>query len=338
MMPSVRFDHLVSLTTPWGLYEHALLDQPRPEHGFCLDDVARALVVTARQPGGDPVVEELTSVYLRFVLASLHDDGSAHNRRHDDGTWADEAGTDDHWGRGLWALGTASCDAADPVVRADALEGARIALRARSRWPRAMAYAALGAAEVLRSFPDDRAAQRMLIDARPLLGKPRVEPSWPWPELALTYANAVVPEAMIAIGAGLDDAALVHDGLGLLTWLVDQQTDGDHLSVVPVAGRRQGDARRGFDQQPIEVAALAEACSRAFDVTRDPTWAHVVDRCVAWFQGANDVGAVLYDPSTGGGYDGLERDGVNLNQGAESTLAALSTLQLGSRVGAGASR
>jgi len=47
----------------------------------------------------------------------------------------------------------------------------------------------------------------------------------------------------------------------------------------------------------------------------------------AWFLGDNDAGTPMWDPATGGGYDGLTRQGPNLNQGAESTLALIATLQ-----------
>ena len=152
--------------------------------------------------------------------------------------------------------------------------------------------------------------------------------AWPWPESRLTYANAVVPEALIVIGTALDDDATLQKGLSLLTWLVEQETRGTHLSVTPAGGWVTGEARPAFDQQPIEVAALAEACFRAWDLTREPSWAFVMDRCVAWFLGWNDSGLALFDPTTGGGYDGLLADCVNLNEGAESTLAAISTFQL----------
>ena len=82
-----------------------------------------------------------------------------------------------------------------------------------------------------------------------------------------------------------------------------------------------GDARPGFDQQPIEVSALADAAARAWALTGDLGWVACVEACVAWFAGDNDTGVELYDPVTGGGYDGLEWAGRNANQGAESTLA-----------------
>jgi hypothetical protein len=132
---------------------------------------------------------------------------------------------------------------------------------------------------------------------------------------------------MIAAGALLDRPDLLRDGLALLAWLLDHETLGGHLSVTPVAGAAAGDVRPGFDQQPIEVAALADACARAAATDGHPRWADGVAAAVAWFQGRNDARVAMWDPETGGGYDGLEADGVNLNQGAESTLAALSTLQ-----------
>lgn len=328
MSGELRFDHLERLSTPLGLYEHALGTTPRIEHGFCVDDVARALVVTSREPAPSAGLRRLTGTYLAFVLAAQHDDGLMHNRRHADGSWADTATSDDHWGRGLWALGTAAAELADPTLAARARDGAARAMQARSRWPRAMAYAAVGAGQLLRADTADRAATRLLADARGVLGRAHPGTSWPWPEARLTYANAVLPEAMIVIGDHLDDAGMRDDGLVLLGWLVDEQTVDGQLSLVPSGGRSPADARPGYAQQPIEAAVLAEACRTAYGVTGDDRWPTVIAQCVAWFEGANDGGLPMRDATTGGGHDGLERGAVNQNQGAESTLAWLSTLQV----------
>jgi hypothetical protein len=328
MSDELRFDHLLRLTTPLGLFEHALGTAPRIEHGFCVDDVARALVVTSREAAPSAEVRQLIDVYLTFVLAAQHDDGLMHNRRHADGAWADVATSDDHWGRALWALGTAAAHLSDPVQAARARHGAATAMRARSRWPRAMAYAAVGAGQLLHANAADRAAIQLLADARRLLDRGRAGTSWPWPETRLTYANAVLPEAMIVIGDHLDAVALRRDGLALLGWLVDEQTVDGRLSLVGSGGRSRGDSGPGYAQQPIEAAVLAEACRTAYEVTGDDRWTTVIARCVAWFEGANDGAAVMRDASTGGGRDGLEAHGASQNQGAESTLAWLSTLQV----------
>jgi hypothetical protein len=114
-----------------------------------------------------------------------------------------------------------------------------------------------------------------------------------------------------------------------LEWLLDAETTQGHLSVTAVGGRGPGDPQPNFDQQPIEVATLADACARAARYAETDRWADGVDAAVGWFLGANDAGVPMWDPESGGGYDGLRADGPNLNQGAESTLALISTLQHG---------
>ena len=323
-----RFDHLARLTTPLGLFEHARFSEPRTHHGFCLDDVARGLVVATREPWPTPAVRILADTYLSFVLGALADDGRMHNRRDARGTWTDVASTDDHWGRAIWGLGIAATVSDDARLAARARRGATIAMGARSPWLRSMAYAALGAAAIARADPHDAAAQHLLIDARTILSQPRPSSRWPWPEDRLTYANAVIPEAMIVTGAALDDVRLQRDGLRLLAWLVQLQQGDGHLSVTPSVGFALGEPRPGFAQQPIEVAALAEASRAARLISDDARWDQVIGQCLAWFDGANDVGVLMHDEVTGGGLDGLERGSANQNRGAESTLAWLSVQQI----------
>ena len=328
-VPVLTFDHLALMSTADGLFEHAEFALPRRDHGYCVDDVARGLVVTSRQSDPTEQVIALSRVYGEFVYEAIDSQGRVHNRRGVDGPWTDVATVDDHWGRAIWGLGTAAAHSPDADLRARCLAAAGTCLLQRSPWPRAMAYAAIGAFEVLRAQPGHVAALQLLSDARHMLDRSTPDEAWPWPEDRLTYANAVVPEALIVIGEALDDDDALQDGLSLLTWLVKLETRGTHLSMTPAGGWVTGEPRPAFDQQPIAVAALADACFRAWALARAPNWAFVIDRCVAWFLGWNDSGVAVFDPLTGGGYDGLLQDCVNLNQGAESTLAALSTFQLG---------
>jgi hypothetical protein len=317
-LPAPPFTHLRRMTDAGGLYEHADGIVPRREHGYCLDDAARALVVVRREH--DRRLDDLEEHYLSFVLAAQHVDGRFRNRRGADLRWSGQPSVEDCWGRALWALGTAGDD--DRAVAAFEL-GARW----RSTSPRAMAFAALGAAELLVARPGHPAALELAGAAAGVIGRPAADPGWPWPERRLAYANAVLPEALLAAGVALDRHALVADGLKLLGWLLDGQTRNGRLSVVPVGGRGPRDHGPGFDQQPIEAATIADACARAHAVTGHDRWLDGVDLAVAWFLGANDSGTSLYDPRSGGGCDGLERTGRNENQGAESTLALVSTLQ-----------
>jgi hypothetical protein len=193
--------------------------------------------------------------------------------------------------------------------------------------PRSNAYAVLGAVEVLGARPRGAAARSLLEVAVPRLGSLSADPAWPWPEARLAYDNARLAEARIAAGAALDDQTLLDEGLRLLDWVVAEETCGDHFSFTPVGGRGPWDPSPAFDQQPIEAAAMADACARAFDATHEERWAAACERAAEWFVGVNDVSIPLLDPVTGGCSDGLEAAGCNCNQGAESTLAMISALQ-----------
>jgi hypothetical protein len=327
------FDHLHRLTDARGLFEHALRGDPRPEHGYCVDDVARALVVISREPDANSELYALGRHYLDFTLSAVDGGGSCHNRMSIDGTWSDTAGLGDWWGRALWGLGVAAAHAATDAMRAKALLGFRVAAGPRSPDLRGMAFAAIGAGELLLVRPDELAAQRLLRDAVTAIGGIGTDPAWPWPEARLAYGNGSVVEALLLAGVALPDPAAQALGFELLDFLLRAETRDGHLSVTPVGGRGPWDVKPGFDQQPIEVAAIADACARAYQLSNDARWLDGVRLAWAWFLGDNDSATPMFDPSTGGGFDGLRPHGCNLNQGAESTLALLSTAQHARRFG-----
>jgi hypothetical protein len=315
------------MTDRRGTFEHACYAEPRPEHGYSTDDMARVLVVASREPNSDGAVNGLSRVALQFLNDAQSYAGSCRNRMDRRGGWEDEPALEDCWGRCIWGLGTAAAHSDVSLVRRLAVIQFERAAKARSPWPRAMAFAALGAAELLSVDPAHEAARALLTDYADTVAKPNGDSAWPWPESRLTYANAVLPEAMIAAGVALDDSTLRQQGLDLLRWLLECETAGGHLSPTPAAGRGPDDPRPGFDQQPIEVSTLADACARAAAIDTGSTWPDGVRAAAAWFMGDNDALQLMWDPETGGGFDGLQADGVNRNQGAESTLAVLSTMQ-----------
>jgi hypothetical protein len=326
----VSFDHLSRLCDRRGLFEHADHVTPRHEHGYCTDDNARLLVIAARESATGSM-DALSRLALAFVLDAQEPSGLFHNRMNIDGQWTDAATDDDWWGRSVWALGVASVQHRDASVRRCARAAFDRSVEIRSRWPHAMAFAALGAASVLVNDPASRAASGLLGDALSTIGEPPLG-AWQWPLPRLTYANAALAEAVIAAGAALGSHTHVKRGLRMLSWLIDLQTRGGVLSIIGTAGLCEGDLppRDGgamFDQQPIEVAAIADACWLAYRTTGDAGWRDAVRLANAWFDGTNDTGAQMHDVCSGGGYDGLHSDRVNLNQGAESTLAFISARQ-----------
>ena len=332
--PRTIFDHLLAMSDATGTFEHADHDAPRLAHGYCTDDVARVLILVAREPEPTRAVLELGRVAFRFLTEAQTVDGRVRNRRTAGRRWERTRRVEDCWGRSVWAFGTAARRAPERWMRESAWAYFERGIEQRSPWPRAMAFAALGAAEVLAVDPAHRRARAVLDDAVTVIGPRGTDAGWPWPEPRLTYANAALAEALIAAGDLLARADVTADGLELLTWLLERETVAGHLSPTPVGGGAADARIPAFDQQPIEVAAMADACARAAAVTGDGRWVTGIDLAAGWFAGANDAGAAMSDPATGGGYDGLEADGPNLNQGAESTIALISTLQHARRLAA----
>jgi hypothetical protein len=330
--PAAPFRHLQRMTDSVGLLEHAEGIVPRHEHGYCVDDVARGLVVVCREPSPPQDLITLGRRYLYFLAQAQAADGRFRNRLGYNRHWLDQPGTEDCWGRALWGLGTAAAQGPAPSIREEALTLFSRSAQVSSAWPHAMAFAALGAAEILDRWHDHPGALGLLEQASAIIGPAPGDPNWPWPASRLSYANAAIAEAIIVAGWKLGSDRVLRDGLRMLEWLLTVETRDGHLSVVPVGGWGQGEDRPAFDQQPIEVAALADACMRAATVTGDSSWLAGVEMSVSWFLGDNDAKVPLLDERTGGGCDGLSRDGRSRNQGAESTLAMISVMQLGFRM------
>jgi hypothetical protein len=194
-----------------------------------------------------------------------------------------------------------------------------------------MVFAALGAAELVSAGSSEPSVRLLLREA--LADLPVSSPGWHWPEDRLRYGNASLAEALIHGGNALGIDSITTRGLRALDALLDIEMTGGHLSVTGTDGRAPGESAAQFDQQPIEVAAIADAAARAYDVTGDSRWLPPVRASWAWFLGDNDAGVPMVDLVTGAGFDGLQREGRNDNRGAESTLAAISTNQQARRLG-----
>jgi hypothetical protein len=318
-----------------GIMQHAIGSRPDPDHGYCTDDVSRALQVDLlhqRELGWSAVAGSAWR-NLRFLTdAFVERTGQFRNFRLVGGAWIDAPGSEDCQGRALHALGDAIATAGDPTLVQAAASLFERALPQADRLGalRATASVVLACDAVLRGDARDPVAATMRRLAERLLAafEPAMGDTWPWPEPVLTYENGLVVRALIVAGTRQRDPRMLHTGLRVLDWLITVQTaPGGHLS--PVGNRwwiRDG-ARARFDQQPIEATSLLLAAEAARAGTGDQRWAGVMEWAYAWFLGRNDLGIPVADPARGASYDGLMPDGVNANQGAESTLMWLTALE-----------
>jgi hypothetical protein len=329
--------HLDELTDEIGIMQHAIGRRPDPAHGYCTDDVARALIVDLLHGGelGWPAVTAGVDRSMTFLKAAFDSEtGRFRNFRDVAGRWLEGPGSEDSHARATLALGEASASAQDPRVAAAAAALFEQALPASLR----LTYLRPLAAAVVATDAAIRGGSRQAVAAMPrlaaavwLLTEPgRVRTNdWPWPERILTYENGLVPRALLVAGDRLGDAAMVARGLRLLDWLTSVQAAPDgHFSPIGSDGWWPiGGPKAQYDQQPIEATALLLAAEAAFEATGDVRHRATMEWAYGWFLGRNDGGRSVALPVTGGGHDGLTPSGVNLNQGAESTLMWLTALE-----------
>ena len=329
--PAAPFRHLQRLTDNIGLLQHADGVVPLHADGYSVDSVARGLLVICREPAPSQELIVLGRRYLYFLAQAQALGGMFRNHLGPNRQWRGQPGTGDGWGCSLWALGTAAARGPTTGIREESFTRFCRGAQVSSPSAHAMAFAALGAAEILGSRPGHHDALKLLYRARVAIGKPVADAAWPWPVPRLSYANAAIAEAVIVSGHHLGDDRLLRGGLRMLEWLLATETRDGHLSVVSPRGWGPGEAERrpAPDQRPAEVAALADACMRAAMVTGDDGWLAGVRMSIAWFLGDNDAGVPLVDERTGGCSDGLTSAGRSRDQGAESTLAMIAVLQHG---------
>ena len=323
----VNRDHLGALTTDVAIMQHAIGPMGDPAHGYCTDDVARALQVDLlhqREIGWDAVAGDAWR-NVRFLDDAFdRATGQFRNFRGMDGSWLGGVGSEDCQGRAMLALGTAIAASpdADMVELSWSLFSMALPRAIGLRAIRGQASVVLSCDAVMGEASSEPVALafRAVADGLASAVRPRTASDWPWPEARLTYENALPVRGLIVAGRQLGSERMIEDGLHLLDWLIDVQTPSGHLSPIGNGWWPRGGTRSTFDQQPIEATALLLAAESAYVVTGDDKYRAAMERAYAWFLGENDVHVRMAVPERGACFDGLRPDGVNVNQGAESTL------------------
>lgn len=336
--PPVRADHLHTLVDDVGIVQHADGVIPNRDSGYCVDDMARLVVVAAGlgQERDDGTFNRMVNLGLSFLRhAWVPGADGLHNFMSYDRRWVDQPHSGDHLGRAIWALGVVI--SAHPP-RAVAAPSVRLleqlaSVVGRLTSPRAMAFAVIGLTRPhLQVLPPVLRNVLLVLSDRLLQGYlANAGPGWWWAEQELTYDNARLPHALLAAGDRLSRPDMVAAGLQALDWYSGQCTasNGD-LRLIGSRWRRRGEvaateAAEGAEQ-PLDAAALVEALAEALAVTGRPHYGEQAVRAFEWFLGRNRLGQPVYDFATGGCRDGLEVESVSENEGAESTLAYFQAL------------
>jgi glycosyltransferase involved in cell wall biosynthesis len=336
-LPEIKLDHLRALTDDTGILQHATYTIPNRIHGYCTDDNARALLVAAMgqkylSPNGLGL-DGLSGHYLGFLLDAYNEEnGRFRNFMTYSRQWLEQTGSEDAHGRALWCLGKAVSFLDDPghLAMNATLFSKALPAAESFRSPRAIAFCLVGIHAYLQKFSGDSEVSRIrkvLADRLFNQFKNNATDDWPWLENALNYANGKLSHALLLSGHSMQRDDMTTMGLCSLRWLLAIQTESSHFVPVGCNGwYEKGGSKARFDQQPVEANAMIDACVEAFKITRDRNWFDNAVMSFNWFLGHNDLNMSLYDPKTGGCRDGLMADGINQNQGAESSLAWLLSL------------
>lgn len=312
-----------------GMLQHSIGIIPDRRHGYCIDDNVRALLLMLRAKSL-PLDErqQLASTYAAFIQHGWNGDRQAfRNFMAFDRSWCEEIGSEDSNGRTAWVLGETVAHGFDVGFRewGRRLFDHAMSAMARIESPRAVAFAMLGAAAVLRAGHQHPAALALIERGGGLLHRLLDvvrRPDWAWFETVLGYDNARLPQALLEASLILDRPQWREAALDSLAWIADQQRAASgFFRPVGSEGFGREYEQLPFDQQPLEAWASIDAAACAYAATGEARWMEHAQTAYGWFFGGNDRGVVLADIASGRCRDGVTPQGANENCGAESILA-----------------
>ncbi len=333
----VNLSHLEAISDETGILQFTFFGVPDLKSGYTTDDNARALtaVTLHHKLTGSEEALELARHYLGFLRYVQREDGWFHNLVGYDRSFLDEIGSEDCFGRSLWALGTVLNSHLPELMKKAALVMWERSLSnaMKLQYPRPKAYSLIGLHEAAKSLgkncPSLLGLVCQLADDLCFLYLEHADRDWRWFEDVMTYSNAILCEGLLRAYQLAGERRYLAIGLETLRFLNEVCWDSERDCVSLVGNRgwyRKGGTKPDFAQQPVDAMALCWANLTAWQITGDEEFQMVAQACVEWFFGRNIVNAQLYKPETGACCDGLEAFGVNENCGAESSICALLTL------------
>lgn len=333
--PDITLNHLKRMTTEIGIIQFSKINQPDINSGYTLDDNARALIVMCKyyKLTGDTGSIKYIWQYLNFIKHCQQPDGDFLNyvdRNNQFTNQNNAVNLDDSNGRVVWALGyllsMADYLPAEIISEADKRIEKTFRCIDNMHSTRAMAFSIKGLSYYHRTMksPENLVLITTLANRLAQMYKHESEKAWEWFESYLTYANSILPEAMLYAWVETGDAIYKEIALKSFNFLMSQIFNENGIEVISNKNWLQkGQESNHFGEQPIDVAYTIMTLSKFYDVFQDENYRQKMKTAFNWFLGDNRLHQIIYNPCTGGCYDGLEEMNVNLNQGAESIVSYL---------------
>jgi len=334
-IPPINLLHFKRMTTDFGMIQFAKVSEPDLTSGYTIDDNARALIAVAKhfELTGKFSDLPLINIYLNYILFCQKDDGSFLNYVTTDKLFFDKnrnENLEDANGRAIWALGEflSLKQFLDFNLQAQVEAAFKKAIPTISNLqsPRAIAFCIKGLYYYYRFKKDETILELITQLADNLVSKYRgvSTEDWQWFEEYLTYANALLPEAMLLASECTKSELFKDVAHKSFDFLLSTTFKEDKINVISNKGwHHKGKDKNHFGEQPIEIAYTILALHTFYKKYQSSDYLAKMRIAFNWFLGENHLHQIIYNPSTGGCYDGLEELQTNLNQGAESTVSYL---------------
>jgi glycosyltransferase involved in cell wall biosynthesis len=336
-LPEVNLNHLVNLTDNTGILQHATYAIPNRDEGYCTDDNIRALLVAVlnKQLFNNDSVAILINIYLSYILHAYNKkNGLFRNFMNYDRTWSEETGSEECNGRVIYTLGyminKPPSDSILAIVK-NLFEKTILNVKEFVH-PRSFAYIVMGSLFYLKRFSGAREVNKICREFSERLShiyQKNSSNNWKWFDSKATYNNGRLCQALLMAGRYFNNDLYKEQGLESLDWLYNVQLESEKNFISLIGNNGwliKGKLKAKYDQQPVEIPSLIDACYQAFLITDDREWISKIGLLFSWFLGNNDRQEALYDYHTGGCCDGLTSSVINQNQGAESTISWLLAL------------
>ena len=329
VLPPYNLIHFERLTDETGIFQHANYIVPNLKDGYCLDDNARALLMVsmAYREKKDPLALKLLQVYLGFIHYMQNENGSFRNFLSFNRNFLDEIGSEDSFGRTIWALGYLIRFAPNEAYFLLAKEMFDLAYPNFEKLQsiRGIANTIGGLYHYLKHFPDDEGVHQVLKRITNKIINNYMsnrDKEWHWFEPILAYDNGIIPMSLLyayKITGNKKILKIAKESMKFLEKVI--MMNGYPSLVGSDNWFKKGEERSQYAQQPVDAMGMVLMFYQAYNVTKDKNYLKKMFTSYMWFLGDNDMRIPLYDFATRGCCDGLESYGVNRNQGAESNIA-----------------
>jgi glycosyltransferase involved in cell wall biosynthesis len=295
-LPEIKLDHLKKLTTEFGIIRYSKINLPDRESGYTLDDNVRALIAFTKhyELTGEESDIPYIAIYLDFIKHCLQQDGNFYNYVDAQGGFSKQnqfRSCEDSKGRAVWALGyliSKSIFFPEEIIKkAESIFEESLSCISILHSYHAMAFTIKGL--YYYNLKKRSMLNRSIIKvfANQLVQLHKHEPT----------GNCVLSEALLLAYLEFNDSAYKKTALDSFDLA---------LSIERIT--------------PMQRAEKIMAIGLFHEVFNEEYYFERMQKEFNWFLGENRLHHIVYNPKTGGCFDGLEETHINLNQGAESSI------------------